>query len=393
MRSATSTPSPKSTRLWDSDCGRLPVGSDPLKNAKYRFVTTITLASLRFAIEGGDEEDAHNASGPVHPEPGKLQNARRRRRLHTDMMTFFTWAMADMQKVETHSKAVNECLDYIHYHLHEKITVPILAEHVYLNPNVSVGAVQTRNGTAISQYITDVAWKRSEHAQILGIQLRRASPASSHTGRKATSRRCSKYSGMTPGSRTKYAQNGIWPGGGITASTTPVAVNRGDGTAKFGCANREIDVSARAKHARISYGGSIQHDARHRPNERRNKERAQDVDESEGINEYGNAPRFVCAIRHGESEANVIISAGEQGDNSLATQDNVTVPDRSWRLTATGCAQADCIGRWPAAQQPLFDRHLVSPYVRIAGVRRRPRWPCRKRNGRRLACCTEHALG
>ena len=44
------------------------------------------------------------------------------RRLHTDMMTFFTWAMADMQKAETHSKAVNECLDYIHYHLHEKIT-------------------------------------------------------------------------------------------------------------------------------------------------------------------------------------------------------------------------------------------------------------------------------
>ena len=75
-------------------------------------------------------------------------------------------------------------------------------------------------------------------------------------------------------------------------------------------------------------------------------------------------PLDLYVIRHGESEANVIISAGEQGDNSLYTQDNVTVPDRSWRLTATGRKQADCIGRWLVSQQPLFDRYLVSPYVR-----------------------------
>ena len=64
-------------------------------------------------------------------------------------------------------------------------------------------------------------------------------------------------------------------------------------------------------------------------------------------------PLDLYVIRHGESEANVIISAGEQGDNSLYTQDNVTVPDRSWRLTATGRKQADCIGRWLVAQQQL----------------------------------------
>ena len=40
-------------------------------------------------------------------------------------------------------------------------------------------------------------------------------------------------------------------------------------------------------------------------------------------------PLDLYVIRHGESEANVIVQAGEQGDNSLYTQDNVTVPDRS----------------------------------------------------------------
>ena len=37
-------------------------------------------------------------------------------------------------------------------------------------------------------------------------------------------------------------------------------------------------------------------------------------------------PLDLYVIRHGESEANVIVQAGEQGDNSLYTQDNVTVP-------------------------------------------------------------------
>lgn len=75
-------------------------------------------------------------------------------------------------------------------------------------------------------------------------------------------------------------------------------------------------------------------------------------------------PLDLYVIRHGESEANVIVKAGERGDNSLFTQDNVTVPDRSWRLTAVGRRQADCIGRWLVSQQPVFDRYLVSPYVR-----------------------------
>ena len=70
-------------------------------------------------------------------------------------------------------------------------------------------------------------------------------------------------------------------------------------------------------------------------------------------------PLDLYVIRHGESEANVIISAGEQGDNSLYTQDNVTVPDRSWRLTATGRKQADCIA---AAVRPL-PRFAVRAYA------------------------------
>ena len=64
MRSGDINAISESAKLWDSGLyGHL--SDDPLKNAKYRFVTTITLAT-RFAIEGGmDEEDAYNAP-PAH---------------------------------------------------------------------------------------------------------------------------------------------------------------------------------------------------------------------------------------------------------------------------------------------------------------------------------------
>ena len=85
-------------------------------------------------------------------------------------------------------------------------------------------------------------------------------------------------------------------------------------------------------------------------------------------------------------------SAGEQGDNSLYTQDNVTVPDRSWRLTATGRKQADCIGRWlvsaAAAVRPVsWSRHTCA--------RAKPprRWRCRRPSGRRTRVLRERYLG
>lgn len=75
-------------------------------------------------------------------------------------------------------------------------------------------------------------------------------------------------------------------------------------------------------------------------------------------------PMDLYVVRHGESEQNTIVNLGKQGDESLYTQETVTVPDRDWRLTAKGRQQADCIGKWIVNQQPLFDKYVVSPFTR-----------------------------
>ena len=165
MRSGDINAIAESTRLWDSGLyGYL--SDDPLKNAKYRFVTTITLAT-RFAIEGGmDEEDAYNASDLYIQNLENCKTPDDVRRLHTDMMTFFTWAMADMQKAETHSKAVN--------------------------PRICRSCSNAKRARPYRNTSPTSVWKRPRTCSNTRNTASTRSPRSSHTGRKATSRRCSK---------------------------------------------------------------------------------------------------------------------------------------------------------------------------------------------------------
>lgn len=77
-------------------------------------------------------------------------------------------------------------------------------------------------------------------------------------------------------------------------------------------------------------------------------------------------PDNLVLVRHGKSEANVLQAAAkvEGYDNSLHTEERMTVPDRSWRLTPEGVAQAAASGAWIKDNLPVFDRFIVSPYVR-----------------------------
>lgn len=75
-------------------------------------------------------------------------------------------------------------------------------------------------------------------------------------------------------------------------------------------------------------------------------------------------PRNLVFIRHGQSEANVIQKASKAGSHELYTDEVMTVPDRSWRLTEQGVQQAQIAGEWLRANLSDFDRYVVSPFTR-----------------------------
>ena len=202
----------ESVRMWESGLyGH--VSDDPVRNAKYLFVTSITLVT-RFAIEGGmDEEDAYNASDLYIQDMDHCDSVDAVRRLHTDMMTFFTWAMADLSKQDVQSRPIAEVLDYIHYHLHEKITVAMLAEHVRLNPTYLSELFSKEMGTSISQYITSrrveaagnmLKYSQYSLAEIAQILAYRSQSHFTKVFKKATGKTPKEY-------RDAYAKTGIWP--------------------------------------------------------------------------------------------------------------------------------------------------------------------------------------
>lgn len=138
------------------------VSNDPVRNYKYLFVASATLAS-RSAITGGmDTERAYNISDLYIQRMDVLSTVEEVKELHADMIGFYTREMAALDKAEVYSKPVTLCIDYIYHHLHEPIRVRDLAMETGLNESYLSTLFKKETGTSVSGYILS---KRMEAAE------------------------------------------------------------------------------------------------------------------------------------------------------------------------------------------------------------------------------------
>lgn len=129
------------------------LSNDSLRNIKYRFIASITIAT-RYAIEGGmDEEMAYNASDLYIQEVDLAKTIEEVVALHAEMFTFFTKEMIKIQKKNIYSKPIIQCMDYIYYHLNEKITLKQLSKETNLNPNYLSELFHKELGMTFSDYL------------------------------------------------------------------------------------------------------------------------------------------------------------------------------------------------------------------------------------------------
>lgn len=137
--------------MRSSESGHL--SDDPLKNLLYLCICNITLVT-RFAIEGGlDAEKAYNASDIYIRKFDKAKSLDELFELHSEMVGYFTKAVALVKKEKIYSKLVIICMEYIQYHLHEQITVSELAEMVKLNKSYLSVLFKRETGMTISEYV------------------------------------------------------------------------------------------------------------------------------------------------------------------------------------------------------------------------------------------------
>ena len=143
------------------------LSDDPLRDKKYLFVASTTLAT-RFAIEGGMEAlSAYNMSDLYIQQADKCESIDDVNALQTQMITDFTQKMAQLHSMKQSapmiaeslssdiqvSKPIWNAMDYIYYHLHEKISIPDVADYVKLSPNYLNHLFKTEKGVTISAYI------------------------------------------------------------------------------------------------------------------------------------------------------------------------------------------------------------------------------------------------
>ena len=129
------------------------LSANALQNMKFHFVITTALVA-RYCIEGGMELSAAYSLSDFYIQKADMcKTVKAVSDLHPIMCEDYTKRMRSLRKQKICSKQVAECIDYIYDHLHTRITVEILANHVKLNPSYLSRLFKKEIGSTISSYI------------------------------------------------------------------------------------------------------------------------------------------------------------------------------------------------------------------------------------------------
>ena len=137
--------------------GKGTLSPDPVRNLMYHFVTSVALVS-RFCIEGGMDHDTAYTLSDIY-----IQKADAMRDIN-ELIMFFREMEVDFAERMKALRKNN--IDYIYEHLHEKITVEILADYVGLNPSYLSKLFSTEKGISIHAFVTQARITTAENLLI-----------------------------------------------------------------------------------------------------------------------------------------------------------------------------------------------------------------------------------
>lgn len=139
------------TPLGGEGFGKL--SDDPLQNLKYHLVVSIAMIT-RFCINSGMlPEEAYSLSDIYIRQTDHCKSVEEINDVHYNMTIEFTKRMRQINTGHGYSKVVTNILDYISDHLHEKLLVQDIADHVgYTVPYIS-RLFKAEVNTPLSTYI------------------------------------------------------------------------------------------------------------------------------------------------------------------------------------------------------------------------------------------------
>lgn len=129
------------------------LSQDPLRNMKYLYVVTVSLAA-RYVVEAGIPlEKAYAISDLYIQKMDLLTNEEEIVKLAGECFGAYVEVVREYKKSNTYSKPIMRVLNYIASHFNEKITLEVLAKEANLHPNYLSVLFKKETGENLSEYL------------------------------------------------------------------------------------------------------------------------------------------------------------------------------------------------------------------------------------------------
>lgn len=133
--------------------GKGTLSDNPVTNIRYHTIIATAIIT-RICVEGGmNHDEAYTLSDIYIQRADKLTTFDEILDLLGEMQVDFATRMNELKKESAISIHVRKCIDYIYDHLHEKLTVNILAESVGRNPSYLSKLFANETGMPIHEFI------------------------------------------------------------------------------------------------------------------------------------------------------------------------------------------------------------------------------------------------
>lgn len=139
------------------------LSEDPLRNLRYHFIVTSSMIARYCTLGGMEQEKAYSMSDFYILKMDKCKTIAEIEKLHDVMCMDACRQMHTIHKSHILSKPIVLCLEYIYSHIHYRITIKELADHLSLSESYLSRLFHKEMGITVSQYITDLKIEKAKN--------------------------------------------------------------------------------------------------------------------------------------------------------------------------------------------------------------------------------------
>lgn len=179
--------------------GKGELSDNPVRNVMYHFVVSVAMV-CRVCVEAGMKHDVAYTLSDIYIRKGdKTNTVEGLIDLLEEMQLDFAGRMRELQKEDAYSIHIRKSVDYIHEHLHGKLSVKEIAEHAGLSSDYFAKLFYKEMGVSVKDYVAEAKISTaanmliySEHSYLdIALTL-------GYSSQSAFISVFKKYRGMTP---------------------------------------------------------------------------------------------------------------------------------------------------------------------------------------------------